>query len=52
MQEGRFADLRWSSYDHEFACTQGEVEVIEHVHLLGAAAVLLGDTRELQYWRH
>src|SRR5436190_16407065 len=27
MQEGRFADPRWSSYDHEFACTQGEVEV-------------------------
>jgi hypothetical protein len=52
MQEDRFADPRWSVYYHEFACTQGEVEINEHVHLLVAAAVLLGDARELQYWRH
>ena len=48
----RLAGSRRPRHDHEFACSQNEVEIAQYLHLLVAAAVRLTDARELQYRCH
>ena len=48
----RLAGSRRPRHDHEFDCSQSEVEIAQYPHLLVAAAVRLTDARELQYRRH
>ena len=58
MSDSRSLDARLCGigstgrHDHEFDCSQSEVEIAQYPHLLVAAAVRLTDARELQYRRH